>query len=550
MVLSDDNVINCFSSTMDMMKPEVNGFLGFFDAYTKLLSKVELYGPANLSESLENLIKFISSEKFDDKEQFYVIAVFIVTSRITDLIHSIKLINKSSNYPCSIIILGIGYEFHLINDSGYEEYNFINKLMLEDTYDEIKNKYDMIVNERPIRRNSIFIDFYSLFIEHDQQLRKESVHKPILRKLFKEISQQFLDFVRYKDIPPLDYKNLNKKTHAHFLEFKKDKLNEDYSVPHFLLVEKQNIEEKLRSIGFTQEDLFKYVNIMPSFEMHYLLSCLNFHKYIKHKQPYENYALNFKNKRKKMLIINGISVIDERDELRKYKEKEYFEEKVHKKILKEQAYKNNLKDYIKYNEAKYLKRKDNDESFDNQLNLLPAAGNQIGNKKGFRRANVINLKNKKKNIDKEVLGIFDRSFIEKIKDNINELEEREHLSDFENNVLDRNNFQEKDWKDIMIKYNLTKDDLIINTKDPDFLIDEYFFDPKRLKNKLNHIPVTKFSTDICNICNEKEINICFTPCKHMYICEFCVNFQDERCSICSRPIRKCVKIYKKQKPKY
>lgn len=87
-----DSVINCFSSTMDIMKPEVDGYYGFFDAYTKILGKVDLYGPANLSESMENLIKFVSTENFDHKTQFYAVAIFIVTSRITDLIHTIKLL--------------------------------------------------------------------------------------------------------------------------------------------------------------------------------------------------------------------------------------------------------------------------------------------------------------------------------------------------------------------------------------------------------------------------------------------------------------------------
>lgn len=33
-------------------------------------------------------------------------------------------------------------------------------------------------------------------------------------------------------------------------------------------------------------------------------------------------------------------------------------------------------------------------------------------------------------------------------------------------------------------------------------------------------------------------------CKHMYICEFCTEFQDKRCQLCCEPINRMVKIYR------
>lgn len=321
-----DNLSNCFSSTMDMLNPEVEGYYGFFDTYTNLIKDVEIYGPANLSESLENLGKFMLTEKFDENEQFYVIAVFIVSSRITDLIHSIKLINGLSEYPCSIIVIGIGYEYQLINNENFEEYEYLNRLTDEKTYEEIMKNYKMFIQQRPKRRNSIFIDFYSLYNDYDINLRKESIHKPIIKRLFKEISNQFLSYVRYKNIDPIDYINLNRKSHANFIEFRNEKINEDYSIPHFLVVEKRKIEERLMSIGFSLDEINKYIPTMPSFEINYLLSMLNYNKYLNDYEDGKKKNLE-KDNTKKMIMINGCMLIDERELILKMKKDNNEKEK-------------------------------------------------------------------------------------------------------------------------------------------------------------------------------------------------------------------------------
>lgn len=326
-----DSVNNCFALSMDILKPEVDGYLGFFDAYTKILSKVDLYGPANLSESLETLVKFLTHEKFNHNEQFYAVGVFIVTSRITDLIHSIKLIIKSSHYPCSVLIIGAGYEFQLENEKGFEEFEWINNLTSETTYKEIKENYDMNIKERPLRKNSVFVDFYSLFDEYGQGLRKEAAYKPVLKKIFNEICSSFLDYVRQKDIPPIDYLELNKKTHAHFLEFKKDKLNEDFNIPEFLTIEKNLLVNKLKDIGISQYEIEEYIPILPSFELHYLISTLNYHKHFKKRKVKENPFEKYRKKEKKYLYVNGNVMIDERDDLKKIINNDFFEELLNKK---------------------------------------------------------------------------------------------------------------------------------------------------------------------------------------------------------------------------
>lgn len=47
----------------------------------------------------------------------------------------------------------------------------------------------------------------------------------------------------------------------------------------------------------------------------------------------------------------------------------------------------------------------------------------------------------------------------------------------------------------------------------------------------------------CGICNEKDKNIAYLPCKHRIICEFCINKDVDRCIECNLPIKNRVKIY-------
>lgn len=471
-----DNVVNCFSSTMDVMQPEVDGYLGFFDTYTKLLSKVNLYGPANLSESMENLIKFVSTDKFSDKEQAYAIAVFIVSSRITDLIHTIKLIIKSSYYPCSIIVIGIGYEFQLINNNSFEEYNYLNNITNEDIYTEIYDNYGMKITERPLRQNSIFIDFDSLYREYEYQLRKESIYVPILKKIISSISNQFLEYVNYKEIPPLDYKNLSKKNHSHFLEFKKEKLNQEYCVPNFLIKERENIENRLTAIGFQKEDIDNYIPLMPSFELNYLISTLTYYKYMLNKTPYDNIALRYKYKSKNMLILNGYSVIDERYSNCTNKTSDnYLENKYNENVMEELKFKNNLEDYIKKQEIN-INYNDKNDNAAIDYSLFKSNNRHIKKPGALRRKNIINKREILEPNKKE--DNFNKIMYDKAVDTLQNCKINNNftLNKFYNNKSNNCNLENSQVLSLYKKYNLSLTDLKVNVDKEDFLIDEYYFD--------------------------------------------------------------------------
>jgi hypothetical protein len=447
-----DTVNNCFSLNLNMFNPEVNGYLGMFDSYTKILSKVDLYGPANLSESLESFLNFLSSEKFDHKEQFYALGIFIVTSRITDIVNSIMLLNKTSHYPCSVIVIGCGDEYQLETKNCPNEYEFLNKMDTEEPFEYIHNTYGVLIKTRPFRPNTQFIDFFTIFEEYGQGLRKESVGKLILKSIFSKISNQFLNYVNKIGVPPIDFFNLHKKTHAHFMEFKKEKLNEVYSIPSYMISEKEKLIAKLNEIGLSEKDLNEYFKTLPSMEINYILSTINYYKNFHNRNKYITTKRNddqMKEKRKKYLLMGENIFIDERHQLKK--KKEYFDKvKSENKMSDKLAI---LKIY-KINREKFKKEDENEENDYNKINMIEKI--KIENEEIQKVTKAYLSSNNEEESDENIFN-----------NNINKI-----------GVNGKKIYSGNTGYDMMKKFNLDKDDLLINPNNQDFLIDDDFFNPR------------------------------------------------------------------------
>ena len=101
---------HCFALNGNAFAPEVEGVDGVIEAYYKSLENVELYGPTNMAESLENITGFAryQEQEMSQYNQKYTICLILTDGTISDFEETAEQIIKGSNLPLSIIIVGVG----------------------------------------------------------------------------------------------------------------------------------------------------------------------------------------------------------------------------------------------------------------------------------------------------------------------------------------------------------------------------------------------------------------------------------------------------------
>lgn len=101
------SVTHCFPLN-GKTDPEVDGVQGILDAYSNALKGgIELYGPTNFAPCLQTMIDYMKEkEKAETAE--YMIMMYVTDGAITDMDDTIDLIVEASEYPMSIIIVGVG----------------------------------------------------------------------------------------------------------------------------------------------------------------------------------------------------------------------------------------------------------------------------------------------------------------------------------------------------------------------------------------------------------------------------------------------------------
>lgn len=85
--------------------PEVDGVGGILEAYQFSLFQCGLYGPTNFGSVLRNTVDYIKS-KMD--EQMYHILLLLTDGDIHDMAITKDIIVEGSEFPLSIIIIGLG----------------------------------------------------------------------------------------------------------------------------------------------------------------------------------------------------------------------------------------------------------------------------------------------------------------------------------------------------------------------------------------------------------------------------------------------------------
>jgi hypothetical protein len=94
---------HCFPLNFNPSNPEVPAIPGVMAAYQNVLATSSLYGPTNFAPTIDQAIQI---SKFRAGE--YIILLIITDGVISDEAKTIDKIVEASNYPISIIIVGVG----------------------------------------------------------------------------------------------------------------------------------------------------------------------------------------------------------------------------------------------------------------------------------------------------------------------------------------------------------------------------------------------------------------------------------------------------------
>uniref|UniRef100_M8BVY6 Uncharacterized protein n=1 Tax=Aegilops tauschii TaxID=37682 RepID=M8BVY6_AEGTA len=103
----DGPVSHCFNLNGSTYQPEVEGIQGIMSAYISALRNVSLAGPT-LFGPLLSTATAIASQSLTSNQQKYFILLIVTDGVVTDFQETIDAIIKASDFPLSIIVVGVG----------------------------------------------------------------------------------------------------------------------------------------------------------------------------------------------------------------------------------------------------------------------------------------------------------------------------------------------------------------------------------------------------------------------------------------------------------
>jgi hypothetical protein len=104
------SVCHCFALNGDIYDPEVQGIEGCINAYKSSIQKCGLFGPTHFSSVLKQTNDYCASKKYEESQynQRYNILIILTDGEILDVNQTHHELVESSEYPLSVIIIGIG----------------------------------------------------------------------------------------------------------------------------------------------------------------------------------------------------------------------------------------------------------------------------------------------------------------------------------------------------------------------------------------------------------------------------------------------------------
>ncbi|CAD6250884.1 unnamed protein product [Miscanthus lutarioriparius] len=98
---------HCFNLNGSAYQPEVDGIQGIMSAYISALRNVSLAGPTLFGQLISTAMA-IASQSLADNQQKYFILLIVTDGVVTDFQETIDAIIKASDFPISIIVVGVG----------------------------------------------------------------------------------------------------------------------------------------------------------------------------------------------------------------------------------------------------------------------------------------------------------------------------------------------------------------------------------------------------------------------------------------------------------
>nr|ACR34900.1 unknown [Zea mays] len=103
----DGPVSHCFNLNGSTYQPEVDGIQGIMSAYISALRNVSLAGPTLFGQLISTAMA-IASQSLAENQHKYFILLIVTDGVVTDFQETIDAIIKASDFPISIIVVGVG----------------------------------------------------------------------------------------------------------------------------------------------------------------------------------------------------------------------------------------------------------------------------------------------------------------------------------------------------------------------------------------------------------------------------------------------------------
>jgi len=247
-----------FSLKGNFFDPEVDGLRGILDAYRNALNVVTLHGPTMFHEVIEHAgrmaAQFSNPKPSDDVHKYFILLI-VTDGVINDMQETINAVVKCSEYPMSIIIVGV----------GEEDFSLMDELDADITplYSTTEKKY----MERDIVQFVPFADF------------KDRSYYDLARCTLDEVPREVINYLQSRHCPPRDdvwRKEHNEKSkYSNRVGGKEEKVTEEVSSLAFLNKDKAMLVSQAISSGFHKIDVeAAFETGVPSSDMRVVLDVL------------------------------------------------------------------------------------------------------------------------------------------------------------------------------------------------------------------------------------------------------------------------------------
>ncbi|KAK7337838.1 hypothetical protein VNO77_18425 [Canavalia gladiata] len=176
--IPDGTVSHCFNLNGSSGGSEVVGVEGIMDAYARAIRRVSLSGPTLFGPVINMAAQIAAQSLSSYNSTKYYVLLIITDGVVTDLQETINALVKASDLPLSILIVGIGSA----DFTSMEVLDADNGRRLESSTGRIATRD--IVQFVPMRE-------------------VQSGQISVVQALLEELPQQFLTFMRSRDIKPL-----------------------------------------------------------------------------------------------------------------------------------------------------------------------------------------------------------------------------------------------------------------------------------------------------------------------------------------------------------